>query len=122
MPDPNPTDPKTAPNAAQPPVAVEPKGTEPVPEMPAAMPAPPATGEQVFRVGGGTDCKRLASAIAGAIDKDGLKVTLEFIGAGACSQAVKAVAIANTFLSRRKVLLFTLRKGSRFCILVTEPP
>jgi stage V sporulation protein SpoVS len=55
----------------------------------------------VFRVGGGTDCKRLAAAIAASIDKEKRKVVLEFIGAGACSQAVKAIAIANTFLSRR---------------------
>ena len=89
-----------APNATQAPVAVEPKGTAPVPATPAAMTAPPATGEQIFRVGGGTDCKRLAAAIAGSIEKEGREVVLEYIGAGACSQAIKAIAISNTFLSR----------------------
>lgn len=92
------TDSPSAPSA---PVAVEPKDTQArAPEPSAVPPAPPATGEQIFRVGGGTDCKRLAAAIAGSIEKEGRKVVLEYIGAGACSQAVKAVAIANTFLSR----------------------
>jgi stage V sporulation protein SpoVS len=93
-------DSQTAPNATQAPVAVEPKDTAPVPAQSVANSAPPATGEQIFRVGGGTDCKRLAAAIAGSIEKEGRQVILEYIGAGACSQAVKAISIANTFLSR----------------------
>lgn len=95
------TDSPSAPNATPAPVAVEPKDTPPIlTAQSAVIAAPPATGEQIFRVGGGTDCKRLAAAIAGSIEKEGRKVVLEYIGAGACSQAVKAVAIANTFLSR----------------------
>lgn len=89
--------PATAPNAT-PPAAVETKGEV---LTPAVTAAPPAAGESVFKVGGGTDCKRLAAAIANEVDKAGSLVTLEFIGAGACAQAVKAIAIANTFLSRR---------------------
>lgn len=90
-----PSDSQPAPNATPPPVAVETQAA-----VAAAASPPPATGDQIFRVGGGTDCKRLAAAIAGSIEKEGRKVVLEYIGAGACSQAVKAVAIANTFLSR----------------------
>lgn len=97
----SPSDSLSAPNATPSPVAVEPQGTPPIlTGQPAVTAAPPATGEQIFRVGGGTDCKRLAAAIAGSIEKEGRKVILEYIGAGACSQAIKAVAIANTFLSR----------------------
>lgn len=96
-----PSESPTAPNATPAPVAVEPKDATPILTVPsAAVTAPPATGLQIFRVGGGTDCKRLAAAIAGSIEKEGRQVTLEYIGAGACSQAVKAIAIANTFLSR----------------------
>lgn len=92
------SDSQPAPNAKPSPAAVEPKDV--VLATPAVQHAPPATGEQVFRVGGGTDCKRLAAAIAGSIEKEGRQVILEYIGAGACSQAVKAISIANTFLSR----------------------
>ena len=94
------TDSQTAPNATPAPVAVEPKDALILTAPSAVTAAPPATGDQIFRVGGGTDCKRLAAAIAGSIEKEGRKVILEYIGAGACSQAVKAIAIANTFLSR----------------------
>lgn len=99
------TDPRndspSEPNATPTPAAVEPHAK---PEARSASPAShseaPAAGEVVFRVGGGTDCKRLAAAIAGAIEKEHKQVVLEFVGAGACAQAIKAVIIANTFLSR----------------------
>ena len=100
MSDPSPSDSHTAPSATPSPAPVEPKDKPSLTAASAVTAAPPVAGEQVFRVGGGTDCKRLAAAIAGSIEKEGRKVVLEYIGAGACSQAVKAVAIANTFLSR----------------------
>ena len=71
------------------------------PAQAAAITTPiPKEGDQVFRVSGGTDCKRLAGAIAGSIQNEHKNPVLEFIGAGACIQAVKAVAISNSILSR----------------------
>jgi stage V sporulation protein SpoVS len=72
---------------------------QPAPQAPPAVPK--EKEECLFKVSGGTDCKRLAAAIAGAIEREGKRVVLEYIGAGACSQAIKAICIANTFLSRR---------------------
>lgn len=62
-------------------------------------------GHLVLRVKGGTDCQRLAHAIAGEVERGDEEPVLEFIGAGACNQAVKAVAIANSVLARSGIYL-----------------
>ena len=59
----------------------------------------------ILRVKGGTDCQRLAHAIAGVVARGDEEPTLEYIGAGACNQAVKAVGIANSVLAIRGVYL-----------------
>lgn len=60
-----------------------------------------------MKVGGGTDCHKLASCIAEAARhfKDKEPLTLEFVGAGPCAQASKAVIIANSMLSQHKLIL-----------------
>jgi stage V sporulation protein SpoVS len=70
-----------------------------VPTVPAETKAKPSDA-CVLRVGGGTDVKRLAAAVVGVIEREKRQPLLEFIGAGACAQAVKSIAIANTFLAR----------------------
>lgn len=64
------------------------------------VPVTPPSDEKILKVGGGTDCKKLAFAIVGVIEREKRKAILEYIGAGACSQAVKSVAIANAHLAR----------------------
>lgn len=80
---------------------------DPVPPVQAPTPAP-FTEEHVLRVGGGTACKGLGAAIAAVIEKEKRRPVLEFVGAAACSQAVKAVAIANTFVSKKGIYLLAL--------------
>jgi stage V sporulation protein S len=65
--------------------------------------------EDVLRVSGGTSAKDLAAAISHAI-YDGRKPILRAIGAGAVNQAVKAVAIAQSFVGSRGLIL-SIRPG-----------
>ena len=98
--------PAPAPEQAAAPVPLLPPatGSIPVGELPPhqRLPTEPAASseERVLRVSGGTDCKKLAVCIAGVIERENKKPVLEFIGAGACQQAIKSIAIANQFLSR----------------------
>jgi stage V sporulation protein S len=68
----------------------------------AAAPARRAPDDDTgfFRVGTGTNPQSLASAISHAV-YDNKTPTLRAIGAGAISQAVKAVAIARGFVAPR---------------------
>jgi stage V sporulation protein SpoVS len=76
---------------------------------PASDPAKkPDASERVLKVGGGTDCKKLAQAILGVINREHSRPILEFVGAGACAQAVKAIAIANGMLSRQGLVVDAL--------------
>lgn len=52
---------------------------------------------EILRVGSGTDVHKLAGATAGCL-RDAGAVELQAIGAGAVNQAVKALAIARSFL------------------------
>jgi len=55
--------------------------------------------DEILRVGGGTDAKKLAASIVISINK-GARPLVEYIGAGAGQQAIKAIALASTTLSR----------------------
>ncbi len=67
-------------------------------------------GEEVLlRVKSSSAASSLASAISHGV-YDGKRVTLRAIGAGAVNQAVKAVAIAGSFVAPRGVSL-TMRPG-----------
>ena len=59
---------------------------------------------RILKVSGGTDCQKLASSIAGDVER-GQEPVVEYIGAGACNQAVKAIAIANSHLAKTGVYL-----------------
>lgn len=61
--------------------------------------------KRILRVCGGTDCQRLAHALAGEVERGDEEPILEYIGAGAGNQAIKAVAIANSILSRSGIYL-----------------
>lgn len=65
--------------------------------------------EKIIRVSAGTPAASLAAAISHAV-YDGKKVVLRAIGAGAVNQAVKGVAIAQSFVGQRGVSLH-LRPG-----------
>lgn len=85
--------------------------SDPVPPAqahPAPATTPPFSEDRVLRVGGGTACKGLGAAIAAVIEKEKRRPVLEFVGAAACAQAVKAIAIANTFLSKKGIYLLAL--------------
>ena len=58
----------------------------------------PYTEDHVLKVCGGTPCKKLAQAVIGVLDREKRCPVLEYIGAGAGAQAIKAVAIANSTL------------------------
>ena len=60
--------------------------------------------EQILRVSASSSATSLASAISHAV-YDSKKVTLRAIGAGAVNQAVKAVAIAQSFVGQRGISL-----------------
>jgi len=60
----------------------------------------------VLKVKGSSDCTKLASAISHNV-YDGKKVTLRAIGAAAVNQAQKAVAIANTHVAAKGLILST---------------
>lgn len=60
--------------------------------------------EALLKVSGSTDAKRLASAVSHAI-YDNKEVTLRTIGAGSVNQAIKAVAISNSFVGSRGIRL-----------------
>jgi stage V sporulation protein S len=63
-----------------------------------------ASNEAVLRVKSSSSAASLASAISHAV-YDGKRVTLRAIGAGAVNQAVKAIAIANSFVAPRGIVL-----------------
>ncbi len=65
---------------------------------PAPQKPPEAAKPEHLRVGGGTDAHKLASAIAGAVERKH-ECLIEYIGAGAGNQAIKAVIIANSILA-----------------------
>lgn len=62
----------------------------------------PYSEDHVLKVCGGTPCKKLAQAVIGVLDREKRCPVLEYIGAGAGSQAVKAIAIANATLHDTK--------------------
>lgn len=51
-----------------------------------------------FNVRSSSDTKKLATAVAKAVRDDGYYPSLCAVGAGAVSQAAKAIAIASTYL------------------------
>lgn len=61
--------------------------------------------EAVLRVKASSSASSLASAISHAV-YDSKKVTLRAIGAGAVNQAVKAIAIAQSFVGPRGIVLY----------------
>ena len=61
--------------------------------------------EAILRVKSSSSASSLASAISHAV-YDGKKVTLRAIGAGAVNQAVKAIAIAQSFVGPRALTLY----------------
>lgn len=59
-----------------------------------------------MKVSGGTDCHKLASCMAEATRHyypQESYLTVEFVGAGPCAQAFKAVIIANSMLSQQSL-------------------
>jgi stage V sporulation protein S len=65
--------------------------------------------EEILRVSGGTSAHDLAAAISHGV-YDGRKLVLRAIGAGAVNQAVKGVAIAQSFVGSRGLIL-SVRPG-----------
>ena len=65
--------------------------------------------DDVLRVSGGTSAHDLAAAISHAI-YDSRRPVLRAIGAGAVNQAVKGVAIAQSFVGSRGLIL-SIRPG-----------
>lgn len=57
-----------------------------------------------FKVKSETDVKDLAGAISNTINEDN-KIEIQAIGAGAVNQAVKAIAIARSFVAAKGVNL-----------------
>lgn len=60
--------------------------------------------EEMLRAGGGTPPQKLAAAIAHAIYDSG-SVKIRAIGAGAVSQAMKAIAIASGYTAPRGITI-----------------
>lgn len=65
--------------------------------------------DDVLRVGGGTSVQDLAATISHAI-YDGRKPVLRAIGAGAVNQAIKGIAIAQSYVGSRGLVL-SVRPG-----------
>lgn len=65
-----------------------------------------SSGESILRVSSSSSAAKLASAISHAV-YDGQRVTLRAIGAGAVNQSVKAIAIAQSFVGMRGLVLST---------------
>jgi stage V sporulation protein S len=65
-----------------------------------------ASNEVILRVKSSSSAASVASAVSHAV-YDGKRVTLRAIGAGAVNQAVKAIAIANSFVAPRGIVLDT---------------
>ena len=65
--------------------------------------------ESVLRVKGSSSATALASAISHGV-YDGKKVVLRAIGAAAVNQAVKGVAIAQSYVGARGIIL-SMRPG-----------
>jgi stage V sporulation protein S len=63
-----------------------------------------AGSEVTLRVRSSSSAASTASAISHAV-YDGKRVTLRAIGAGAVNQALKAIAIANSFVAPRGIVL-----------------
>src|SRR5580765_6727935 len=62
--------------------------------------------EQILRVKASSSPASLASAVSHAI-YDGRRVTLRAIGAGAVNQAVKSLAIAQSYVGVRGLVIYT---------------
>jgi stage V sporulation protein S len=60
--------------------------------------------DKILRVSASSSATSLAAAVSHAV-YDGKKVVLRAIGAGAVNQAVKAVAIAQSFVGQRGISL-----------------
>lgn len=73
------------------------------------MAAQHESADDVLRVSGGTSVQDLAATISHAI-YDGRKPVLRAIGAGAVNQAVKGVAIAQSYVGSRGLVL-SVRPG-----------
>lgn len=58
----------------------------------------------VLRVSGSSNTSKLAAAIAHAVYK-GKRPSLRAVGAGAVNQAVKALAVAQSFVASRAIVL-----------------
>ena len=67
------------------------------------------TEEDILRVSGGTSAHDLAAAISHGV-YDNRRIILRAIGAGAVNQAVKGVAIAQSFVGSRGLVL-SIRPG-----------
>ena len=65
---------------------------------------PRQTDPKVLRVAAGSDCHRCAASIAGVVER-GSVPAIEFIGAGAGNQAIKAISIANSLLSKQGLFI-----------------
>lgn len=62
--------------------------------------------EIMMKVGAGSDVRKIGSAVAHSVT-EGKKVSLRCVGAGAISQAVKALAVASGWTAPRGIdLLF----------------
>lgn len=62
--------------------------------------------ETILRVSSSSAAGPLASALSHAV-YDGQHVALRAVGAGAVNQAVKAIAIAQSYVAMRGLLLYT---------------
>lgn len=60
--------------------------------------------EAILRVAPSSSAKSLAAALSHAV-YDGKRVTLRAVGAGAVNQAVKAIAIAQSYVGQRGLVL-----------------
>jgi stage V sporulation protein S len=63
-----------------------------------------ARDDDVLKVAASTPAGTLASAIAHAV-YDGTPVTMRAVGAGAVNQAIKALAIAQSYVAPRGIIL-----------------
>uniref|UniRef100_A0AAU3I5T0 Stage V sporulation protein S n=1 Tax=Streptomyces sp. NBC_01393 TaxID=2903851 RepID=A0AAU3I5T0_9ACTN len=62
------------------------------------------SNEVILRVKSSSSAASVASALSHAV-YDGKRVALRAIGAGAVNQALKAIAIANSFVAPRGIML-----------------
>jgi len=71
-----------------------------------ADPKSPDDNEAILRVSSSSAAGALASAVSHAV-YDGKSVILRAVGAGAVNQAVKAIAIAQSYVGMRGLILYT---------------